>query len=109
MVFFIGILNDIVNFLPLGLSALLFVTAHQLIYQNRRYFIGHSFFMVWAGFMLTALFVILLQWGLFSLVHWHLIPVIPVFIQILFAITLFPLPCWVFIVFQRLTLTNDGR
>src|SRR5581483_8432401 len=52
MAFLIGILNDVLHDLPLGLSALIFVGMHQLVYSQRRFFAGHSFFMMWWGFAL---------------------------------------------------------
>src|SRR5271154_2136448 len=36
MVFVIGFLNDAVHDMPLGLSALLFVAAHQVVFRQRR-------------------------------------------------------------------------
>ncbi len=62
MAFLIGLLSDVINFLPLGLSALLFVAAHQMIFHQRRFFAGHSFFMMWSGFILTVLAVMLSEW-----------------------------------------------
>lgn len=110
MAFVIGLLNDIINFPhDIGLSALLFVVAHQLVFRNRRFFVGHSFLMMWSGFMLTAMGVILLQWLLLSVFHWQLVPIVPVLMQMLFASALFPLPCWLLIALQRLMLNSDGR
>ena len=108
MAFAIGLLNDVINFLPLGLSGLLFVAAHQIVFRQRRFFIGHSFFMMWFGFVLTVIVVLFLQWLMMSIIGWHLIPVLPVLMQTIFAIALFPLPCWLLIVLQRLTLNAES-
>ena len=107
MAFGIGLLHDVIHDLPLGLSAMLFVVAHQLVFRQRRYFVGHSFFMMWAGFILTVVGTMLLQWVLLCLVRWQIIPVMGVLMQTLFAIALFPLPCWVLITIQRLTLNTE--
>jgi rod shape-determining protein MreD len=108
MAFAIGLLNDIVNFLPIGLSALLFVVAHQIVFRQRRYFVGHSFFMMWAGFILTVCGVMSLQWLLLNLIRWQIYPVIPVVMQAAFAVALFPLPCWLLIALQRLALNAES-
>ena len=107
MVFVIGLLHDVVNFLPLGLSAMLFVAAHQLIYRNRRFFVGHSFLMMWSGFILTVTGTMFLQWLLMCLIRWQMIPVLPIMMQMGFAIVFFPLPCWLLIALQRLTLNVE--
>lgn len=107
MAFAVGLLNDVINYLPFGLSAILFVIAHQIIFRQRRFFVGHSFLMMWSGFILTVSGVLLLQWLLLAIVNWHLLPVIPVIMQLLFAVALFPLPCWLLIVLQRLTLNAE--
>jgi rod shape-determining protein MreD len=39
--FAIGILNDIINGLPMGVSALLFTLAHEVILRQRRFLAGH--------------------------------------------------------------------
>ncbi len=65
MAFLIGLLNDVLHFLPIGLSAMLFVGAHQLVFSQRRFFAGHSFFMMWWGFALTILIWLLgSEWAL---------------------------------------------
>jgi rod shape-determining protein MreD len=105
MAFAIGLLNDVVHFLPLGLSAFLFVGAHQLILRQRRFFASHSFFMIWTGFILTAFAVMMAEWILLCLIRWQAIPMLPVLAQIVLAVVFFPLPCWLFIRLQRAALT----
>ncbi|MFY9287548.1 MAG: rod shape-determining protein MreD [Alphaproteobacteria bacterium] len=107
MVFLLGLLNDIVNFLPLGLSALLFVGAYQLVLEQRRFFSGHSFFMMWFGFILMLFLVMLAQWLGLSLIQWHLMPFTPVLMQMILAIIIFPLPCWLLISLQRIALSQN--
>jgi len=106
MAFGIGFLNDVVHFLPLGLSALIFVAAHHLVLTQRRFFVGHAFFMLWWGFALTMLIVMLATWGLQSAIRWQLVPFLPVVVQALLAIIIFPLPAWLLIRLQRLTLSH---
>lgn len=109
MAFLIGLLNDAINSLPLGMSAFLFVAAHQLVLQQRRFFTGHSFFMMWFGFVLTVLTVIFAQWVMLMLLqpHWKWIPLAPVMMQCVLAIVIFPLPCWLLIRLQRAALSSN--
>jgi rod shape-determining protein MreD len=106
MAFAIGLLNDIINFLPLGLSALLFVAAHQLVLSQRRFFSGHSFFMMWFGFILMILVVMIAEWFLLCIIHWQGVPFFPVLMQCLLSIVVFPLPCWLLIRLQRAALSQ---
>jgi rod shape-determining protein MreD len=103
--FGIGILNDIINGFPIGVSALLFTVAHQIILRQRRIFAGHSFFMLWSGFALTSAALMITEWILIALVSWQIVPFLPVLIQTVLAIVIFPLPCWILIRLQRTTLT----
>jgi rod shape-determining protein MreD len=105
MAFLVGLLNDALHFLPLGLSALLFVAAHQFVFSQRRFFAGHSFYMMWWGFALTVLIVMFAEWTLLDLLRRQMIPLMPVFLQALLAIVIFPLPCWVLIRLQRTALS----
>lgn len=107
LAFVIGLLFDIINFLPPGLSALLFVGIQQTIYRQRRFFAGHSFFMMWTGFVLTMTTVMLCEWILLCVIRWQAIPVLPALIQALLVILIFPVPCWLLIRLQRAVLSQS--
>jgi rod shape-determining protein MreD len=107
MVFVLGLLNDFINYLPLGLSALLFVAAHQLILRQRRFFAGHSFFMMWFGFILMLFIVMITEWIGLCLIRWQGVPFLPVLAQCVMAIVFFPLPCWILIYLQRTALSQN--
>jgi len=105
--FLLGFLNDIINDFPVGVSALLFTVAHQIILRQRRVFAGHSFFMLWAGFALAATALMIGEWVLIALVRWQITPFLPVLMQTVLAIVIFPLPCWILIHLQRATLSAN--
>jgi rod shape-determining protein MreD len=107
MAFLIGLLNDVLNSLPLGLSALLFVGLHQLILRQRRFFAGHSFFTVWWGFILIVSTTMFVEWVGLCLLQWQVLPVMPIAAQVILAIVFFPLPCWLFIRLQRAALSQS--
>lgn len=103
--FFIGLLNDIINGLPMGVSALLFTIAHQVIWMQRRFFADHSFLMLWSGFALAVFTFMMFEWLLVGAVRWQLVPLLPVLARTVLAIVIFPLPCWVMIRLQRSVLS----
>ena len=105
--FVLGLLNDVINDLPLGVSAFLFVLAHQIILQQRRFFAGHSFLMLWSGFALLATALMILEWILVGLVRWQIVPFLPVLVQTVLAIIIFPLPCWIMIRLQKVTFSAE--
>ncbi len=98
-----GLLSDVVNGGPLGLSAFLFTVAHQAVWRQRGLFAGHSFMMLWSGFSLVATIYIFAQWSLTALLEWQFPRVFPVFMQDVLAIVLFPILCWFLIRLQRVT------
>ncbi len=107
MAFVIGLINDVVNYLPLGVSALLFVALHQVVLRRRRFFAGHSFLMLWCGFALAVLAVQLAAWVLITLVQWRAAPAMPLAMQTALAILVFPFPCWLLIRVQRFALAHN--
>lgn len=107
MVFLLGLLSDALNYMPLGLTALVFVAVHQLSFSQRRFFVGQFFPMLWSGFALVALLAAFVQWLFLSLINDYQMSVAPVFIQTLLTIILFPLPAWVLNKIQKTFLTGD--
>jgi rod shape-determining protein MreD len=104
MGFALGLIHDSLNGLPLGLSALLFTAIHQLAYAQRRFFVGHPFFMLWAGFALTMVTVAFCQWLLITILQWQRLNPAPIVMQSILTITLFPALAWLLISLQRVVL-----
>ncbi len=102
--FLIGLINDALNGLPFGLSALLFIAAQQILLQQRRFIAGHSFLALWVGFIIAILSIMITEEILISLIRGQSVPFFPVLIQSLLAVVIFPLPCWLFIRLQRAVL-----
>ena len=53
-VFLVGIIDDILSGMPLGVSALILLFAHWAIVSQHRVFRGQSFLLLWCGFALVA-------------------------------------------------------
>lgn len=107
-VFALGLMNDILHFLPIGLSACVFLTVHQLSYTNRRFFIGQVFYMLWTGFIVATLLSMVMTWSVMSFYNAQLMPILPVIMQSLLTLAIFPLPAWILIKLQRIFLTRES-
>ncbi len=105
-VFLVGLLHDSLHFLPLGLSAFVFVGLRQLSFSQRRFFVGQTFFMLWSGFALVAFLFALVNWCVLSLLAERALTIFPVFVQLLLLVAVFPLFAWVLIRLQRNLLSQ---
>ncbi|MDD5585493.1 MAG: rod shape-determining protein MreD [Alphaproteobacteria bacterium] len=99
-----GLMHDVLHFLPPGLTALVFVAVHQLVLRQRRFFVGQTFFMLWAGFALIMLIVMVVEWLILSAFDGRWMAFLPVLLQGLLTIAIFPLPAWLLIRLQRAVL-----
>ncbi len=66
-VFALGLIFDFVLNYPVGLHAILFVAIQWIFRDQRLFFIGQPYVIVWMGFALTCFVVMSLEWVLFSL------------------------------------------
>lgn len=107
LVFLLGLFNDLLQLLPIGLSALLFLALYQLVLSQRRLFVGQAFPIVWMGFVVVALLASVAQWAVVSWVGGQGLSLQPVFLQFLLTVFLFPLPVWILILLQRAFLTQE--
>ena len=106
IVFFLGLLNDALHSLPMGLSALVFLGVYQLAYANRRYFAGQVFYVIWFGFALLAMLATAFCWVALSLYYSNALTLLPVVVQCAITVALFPLPAWALIKLQRAFLSQ---
>ena len=100
-----GLLNDTVHSLPLGLTALVFVAVHQLVLRQRRFFAGQTFFMQWTGFAIVVLLVMAAHWIILSATNGQWMVFLPLSLQGLLTIVIYPLPAWLLIRLQRAVLS----
>ncbi|HAX90817.1 MAG TPA: rod shape-determining protein MreD [Rhodospirillaceae bacterium] len=105
-VFALGLLNDALHMMPLGLSAAIYLCLYQLIFTQRRIFVGQMFLVIWTGFALTALLTVAVQWVALSLYRDQMLSLQPVLLQYLLTVALFPLPAWVLMRLQRAFLSQ---
>ncbi len=89
-VFILGLILDLLSYYPFGMNAMVLVAVQALTTHNRKFLLGQSFLVIWAGFALVALGAGALQWGLFSLFNVALVSAKPVLISIVLSAFLFP-------------------
>ena len=101
VVFLIGVLQDALTGLPLGISALVFLTVYGVVLSQRRFFAGKPFVIVWLGFALVAAGATVQSWLLMSLFNAAFLNPKAAFYQYVVTAGAFPLLAWVFLRWQR--------
>jgi len=90
-VFLIGLLLDLLGYLPLGAGVLALLVAHGLTIQARRFLARQGFLVVWLGFAALAALVALLIWLAAMALGFRLLPFAPAVFQCALSIALYPL------------------
>jgi rod shape-determining protein MreD len=54
LIFLLGLLTDIVTFVPFGIHAAIFIIAQASVKRQRRFLIGQGFWVLWAAYALLA-------------------------------------------------------
>ncbi|MHA1598109.1 MAG: rod shape-determining protein MreD [Alphaproteobacteria bacterium] len=105
-VFFIGLMQDILGGIPLGINALIYLLVYGVVVSQRRFLVAKSFFVIWLGFAVIAAGASVLGWVLISIIH--LTPVEPtaMFFQYVMSVGNFPLLAWLFTRWQRAFLVQ---
>jgi rod shape-determining protein MreD len=106
IVFLLGLLQDALTGLPLGLSAFLYVALSQMALSQRRFFSGQIFPMLWFGFALVALVNDVATWGLLWALTGARVSLLPALVRAVFSILVFPLPALLLIRTQRAFLSS---
>jgi rod shape-determining protein MreD len=57
LVFGLGILTDIITFVPFGIHASIFIIAHFILNKQRRFLMGQGFWVLWVAYAILALAV----------------------------------------------------
>lgn len=100
-VFAIGLFQDALSGLPIGLNAFIFLAIYGLVVSQRRYFFGKSFGVLWWGFATVAAVVGAMQWAAMSILSAQVLPVLAVAVEQLTAAALYPVVAYVFVLTHR--------
>lgn len=103
----IGLLQDILSGLPLGLSSVIYVIAYLVVASQRNFFQGKGFVTLWLGFMVVATVADAAAWGLASVLNGAMIDPLALTVQWALTVMVFPVVTWVLRRWDRLVL-EDG-
>jgi rod shape-determining protein MreD len=106
-VFIIGVLEDILSGLPIGVNAVIFLLIYGGVLSQRRFFVGKSFNILWLCFALVASGASAANWLLVSL--WNATMLMPhtLFFQFLTTVGLYPVLAWILMRWQHTFLREE--
>ena len=99
VILLVGVLHDLLSGSPLGLWALVYLSAYGLTAALRIVFVGQTASGAWPGFILVAVSAGVAIWILASLFFGTVVAVVPVVVQMMFTAALYPVLAWVFTFF----------
>jgi rod shape-determining protein MreD len=100
-VFGAGLLLDLLNGAPLGVSSLVLLLARAAVLSQRRLFAGRNFGVVWAGFVVLTAAATALEWVVASVFYRFVLDLRPFLFQGLLTISTYPVASYVFVRLQR--------
>lgn len=100
-VFAIGLFQDILAGLPMGLNAFILLGVYGLCVSQRRFFYNKSFAVIWWGFMVVAAAAQLIEWALMSIFLETFVSLEPVSFRYFMTVALYPPVAWLFVRIQR--------
>ena len=93
-VFLIGMLEDLLRGLPLGLTPLLLLILQAVIRAQHRHIQGRTFDVFWLGFVLAAALHGILQWLAAVALSGGYVGPEPGLFQLMFSVAIFPILAW---------------
>jgi rod shape-determining protein MreD len=90
VVFLIGVLFDLLAYLPLGVGVLTLLIVHGLALRWRRILVRQSFLFVWVTFAGFAVGAAVLDWAFATLLDFRLLPFSAALFQAVLTIALYP-------------------
>lgn len=97
LVFPIGLLLDLLGYLPIGAGVICLLTVHGFALRWQRVLVRQGFTLSWITFSGFAAASASLSWALASLIGWRLLPLHSILMQSIVAIVLFPTLAGLFI------------
>jgi rod shape-determining protein MreD len=90
VVFVLGVLFDLLGYLPLGVGVLMLLLAHGVAVLGRRWLLRQGFASVWLVFASVAALATGVGWALTSLLLWRLMPADAALFEFALCIALYP-------------------
>ncbi len=105
-VFLIGLLADLLEGAPLGVSPLILLLAYGLVLSQREYLLMRGFTVIWVGFLVVASAAATLQWGVVSLFYGILVDVRAFLFQGVLTVAVYPVVSYLLTRVQRMLLVR---
>jgi rod shape-determining protein MreD len=106
VVFLLGILLDLLNGTPAGVSALTLLAARTLLLERRGLFVNRPFAVVWGGFLVFAVASFVFEWLIISLLHRTLLGIRPILFQTVLTVACFPVGSYLLASIHRAVLVR---
>ncbi len=90
LVFLLGVLFDLLGYLPLGTGALTLLIAYGVAARARRSLTRQRFLPVWLAYAAVAAGAALLDWAIASGLQFRALPIAPALFQCALSIALYP-------------------
>jgi rod shape-determining protein MreD len=90
VVFVIGLLLDLLGYLPIGVGVLTLLIVHGIVLRSRRSLTQQGFVLVWLALLCLGSVAAALIWALSSLLNFQLMPAGPGAFQALLTAALYP-------------------
>lgn len=101
LVFVIGLFQDALIGAPFGLSAIVYLLAHEFVFSQRRFLLGKPFWIFWSGFGIVAPAATALTWLIVSALRGAVLPSGVMLTSIGLTVLIFPAIVWFLLHSQR--------
>lgn len=105
----IGLIHDLLIGGLIGLTPLAMIGTYGIVLKQRRVFLGKPFGVTWWGFMITAAAAGFASWLIVSLLALKPLPLLPMLLQTVATVLLFPLVVWFLVRVHRHFVPTIGR
>ena len=105
-VFAIGLLADLLEGAPLGVSPLILLLAYALVLSQREHLLMRGFTVIWVGFLVVTAAASALQWGVASLLYGMLIDIRAFLFQGVLTVAVYPVVSYLLSCVQRTLLAR---
>ena len=95
-VFCLGVIQDLLSGMPLGMTPLVLLIVQGVLISQRRFLLGKSFLVVWCSFMIVAPGAAILGWIVGTVFFGALLAPVPILVQVVMTVLLYPALTWLF-------------
>jgi rod shape-determining protein MreD len=106
-VFALGLLLDLLNGTPAGVSALTLLVARSVLLKQRGLFVDRPFAVVWGGFLVFAAASFAFEWLTISILHRMLLGIRPILFQTVLTVACFPVGSYLLAAVHRAVVVRN--